>query len=82
VLYVALARAVGLPARSAAGLVYLRGRFYYHAWPEVYLGTWVSADAMLEQLPADAGRVRFVVGGLARVGELAPLIGRVKLEVP
>ncbi|HEX4601912.1 MAG TPA: transglutaminase-like domain-containing protein [Gemmatimonadales bacterium] len=81
VLYVALARAVGLPARSAAGLVYLRGRFYYHAWPEVYLGAWVSVDPMLGQFPADAGRLRFAVGGLARDAELAPLIGRVKLEV-
>lgn len=82
VLYVALARAVGLPARSAAGLVYLRGRFYYHAWPEVYLGTWVAVDPLLQEFPADAGRLRFAVGGLARAAELAPLIGRVKLEVP
>ena len=33
VLYVALARALGLPARTAVGLVYLRGSFFYHAWP-------------------------------------------------
>ncbi len=25
------------PARIAVGLVYLRGAFYYHAWPEVYV---------------------------------------------
>ena len=37
VLYVAMARALGLPARIAVGLVYLRGAFYYHAWPEVYV---------------------------------------------
>ena len=36
-LYVALARALGLPARIAVGLVYLRGAFYYHAWPEVWV---------------------------------------------
>ena len=33
VLYVALARAAGLPARPVAGLLYRGGRFYYHAWP-------------------------------------------------
>src|SRR5204863_7954581 len=33
--YVALARAAGLPARTAAGLVPVHGRFYYHAWAEV-----------------------------------------------
>ena len=31
ILFVALARAIGLPARPAAGLVYVEGRFYYHA---------------------------------------------------
>ena len=35
-LYVAMARALGIPARIAVGLVYVRGAFYYHAWPEVY----------------------------------------------
>ena len=81
VLYVALARAVGLPARLAAGLVYLRGRFYYHAWPEVYLGDWVAVDPTFGQFPADAAHLRFAVGGLARQVELVRLIGRLKLEV-
>jgi hypothetical protein len=36
-LYVAMARALGLPARIAVGLVYIHGAFYYHAWPEVYV---------------------------------------------
>jgi hypothetical protein len=40
-LYVAMARALGIPARIAVGLVYIHGAFYYHAWPEVYLeGAW------------------------------------------
>ena len=54
VLYVALARALGLPARSAVGLVYVDGSFYYHAWPEVWLGRWVAVDPTLGQFPADA----------------------------
>jgi len=81
VLYVALARAVGLPARAAAGLVYLDGRFYYHAWPEVYLGGWVAVDPTFGQFPADATHLRFTIGGLARQVELIRLIGRLKLEV-
>lgn len=82
-LYVALARAVGLPARVAAGLVYLNGRFYYHAWPEVYLGPedWVGVDPTLGEFPADAAHLRFGVGALARQVELARFIGRLKLEV-
>ncbi|MBI4542727.1 MAG: transglutaminase domain-containing protein, partial [Gemmatimonadetes bacterium] len=81
VLYVALARALGLPARTAAGVVYLRGRFYFHAWPEVWLGEWVAVDPTLGQFPADAAHLRFVVGGLARQVELIRLIGRLQLAV-
>jgi hypothetical protein len=36
-LYVAMARAAGIPSRIAVGLVYTRGAFYYHAWPEVFV---------------------------------------------
>ena len=81
-LYVALARAVGLPARPVAGLVLVDGRFYYHAWAEVYLSDWVAVDPTFGQIPADAARVRFSIGGLARQVELTRLIGRLKLEVP
>ena len=76
-----LNRAAGLPARPVAGLVDLGGRFYYHAWPEVYLGDWIAVDPTLDQFPADAGHLRFVAGGLARQVELIRFIGRLKLEV-
>jgi hypothetical protein len=81
VLYVALARSLGLPTRTAAGLVHIRGRFYYHAWPEVWLGEWVAVDPTLGQYPADASHLRFITGGLARQVELIRLIGRLQLEV-
>jgi len=81
VLYVALARAVGLPARTAAGLAYVDGRFYYHAWPEVYLNGWVAVDPTFGQFPADAAHLRFTVGGLARQLDLLRLIGRLTIAV-
>ena len=81
VLYVAMARSIGLPTRTAAGLVYVRGRFYYHAWPEVWLDRWVPLDPTLGQFPADASHLRFVIGGLARQVELVRLIGLLQLEV-
>jgi transglutaminase-like putative cysteine protease len=80
-LYVALARSLGLPARSVAGLIYVNGRFYYHAWPEVYLGDWVAVDPTFDQFPADAAHLRFAIDGLARQVELVRLVGRLKLEV-
>ena len=81
VLYVALARAIGLPTRTAVGLVQIQGQFYYHAWPEVWLDEWVAVDPTLGQLPADATHLRFLIGGLARQVELIRLIGRLQLEV-
>jgi hypothetical protein len=36
-LYVAMARALDIPARISVGLVFIHGAFYYHAWPEVYI---------------------------------------------
>ena len=81
VLYVAMARALGLPARTAVGLVYLNGSFFYHAWPEVWLGEWVAVDPTFGQYPADAAHIRFVVGGLAQQVEIIRLIGRLNIEV-
>jgi hypothetical protein len=80
-LFLALARASGIPARSAAGLAYVKGRFYYHAWPEVFLGTWVAVDPTFGEFPADAAHLRFVNGGLNRQAELLRLIGVLKIEV-
>ncbi|MCI4354904.1 MAG: transglutaminase-like domain-containing protein, partial [Thermoplasmata archaeon] len=37
VLFVAMARALGIPSRIAVGLVFIHGGFYYHAWAEVYI---------------------------------------------
>ncbi|HEU4988702.1 MAG: transglutaminase domain-containing protein [Gemmatimonadota bacterium] len=80
-LYLALARAAGIPARAAAGLAYVGGKFYYHAWPEVYLGRWVAVDPTFDQFPADAAHLRFVVGGLARQTSLLSLIGVLRIDV-
>lgn len=80
-LYVALARAIGLPARIATGLAYVRGKFYYHAWPEVWLNEWVAVDPTFGQFPADAAHLRFAVGGLAQQADLVRLVGNLKIDV-
>ena len=81
VLFVAMARALGMPTRTAVGLVYLDGAFFYHAWPEVWMGEWVAVDPTFNQWPADAGHIRFVIGGLAQQVEIIRLIGRLNIEV-
>jgi len=99
-LYVALARAAGIPARMAVGVVWANARgagpgLYYHAWPEVYLGRvgtsmpglgdkaegWYAVDPTLGQFPADAGHLRFLVGGLERQVDLLKLIGHLSVVV-
>jgi hypothetical protein len=84
VLVAALSRAAGIPAQVEAGLVYLNGRFYYHAWNALYLrewGGWATADAVMGQLPADATHIRFVRGEIDRHLDLLGLIGKVKMEI-
>jgi len=64
VLFIALARAVGIPSRICAGLVYQRDAFYYHFWPEVYVGKWVSMEPTLGQIQADATHIQLAGGKL------------------
>ena len=86
-LYVAMARAVGLPARIAVGLVFVHGAFYYHAWPEVYVdraagrGLWLPVDPTLNQFPADATHLRLTRGGLDKQAAILPLIGHLAIDV-
>jgi hypothetical protein len=80
-LAVALARTAGIPARMASGLAYVRGRFYFHAWPELYLGQWVAVDPTFGQFPADAAHLRFVTGGLEKQAALLRLLGTLTVDV-
>jgi transglutaminase-like putative cysteine protease len=81
VLLTALLRAVGIPARVSVGLVYTRGKFFYHAWTEAYVGKWVSMDATLNQMPVDATHIKLVHGGLDKQADIIGLIGKLKLKV-
>jgi hypothetical protein len=63
-----------------AGLLADRGRFYYHAWAEVYLGDWVPVDPMLGEAPADAGHVRLMIDAFAEPLALGGVIGHVGLD--
>jgi transglutaminase-like putative cysteine protease len=75
VLTVALARALGIPAREVYGLVYAsmdgKDALYWHAWVEVRsAGEWIAIDPTFGQPVADAthvalsGRDRSDAGGL------------------
>lgn len=81
VLFNAMARAAGIPAKTVVGVVYLRGAFYYHAWSEIWLGQWVSVDPVLNQFPADVTHVKFLEGEIDRQIDILELIGKLQIEV-
>ncbi|MBU4201109.1 MAG: transglutaminase-like domain-containing protein [Verrucomicrobia bacterium] len=86
-LFVALARAAGLPARIHVGLVYAEmpgrpeGAFYYHAWPSVYVGAWVEMDPTLGQVTVDATHISLMTGELADQIKLLGLLGRARVDI-
>jgi hypothetical protein len=81
ILLAALSRAAGIPARIEAGLVYLNGRFYYHAWNLLYVGKWVTVDSLFGQIPADITHIRFSGGISENQLDLIGVVGKVKLIV-
>jgi transglutaminase-like putative cysteine protease len=81
VLLAALARTTGIPSQIEAGIVYRRGRFYYHAWNVLFLGNWVTADATFNQFPADVTHIRFIRGLSSEQVDLLGIIGKVRLEI-
>ncbi|HVX15678.1 MAG TPA: transglutaminase domain-containing protein [Pirellulales bacterium] len=91
VLLAALARASGIPARVAIGLVYSpkdRG-FAYHMWTEMLLkgGCWVPLDATLGEGRISADHLKLADSNLADRAGLASflpmveVLGQLKIEV-
>ena len=68
-LFIALARAGGIPARICSGVTFSKDAFYYHFWPEVYVGTWVQMDPTLGQTIADATHIQ-LGGGIVESDNL------------
>lgn len=81
ILYTALARAVGIPTRIVAGLVFLDGSFYYHAWAESYTGEWTPFDATLSGDFVDATHIKLTQGDATSMFEIAKVIGGLKAQI-
>jgi len=81
VLMASFLRAAGIPSQIAAGLVYLNGRFYYHAWNLVYLNKWVTLDSVMEQFPADVTHIRLVKGEPDAQMSLLGIISNIDIKI-
>ncbi len=80
-LMAALCRSVGIPAKIEAGLVYLKGGFYYHAWNSVFMGKWITVDALFNQIPCDVTHLCLTTGSQESQLDLMGIMGNIKLEV-
>jgi hypothetical protein len=86
-LFVALARSVGIPSKICVGLVYKEGYFYYHAWPEVWIGNdlkrgyWLPMDPTFGQTISDATHIKLLEGDLKKQVEIARVVGKLQVEV-
>ena len=81
ILFAALARAAGIPTKIVAGLVYINGSFYYHAWAESYAGKWIAFDATLQRDFVDATHIKLTEGDATSMFEMARVFGNLKAEI-
>lgn len=84
ILFIALARAVGIPAREVAGLINVEGQkpgFYFHQWAKVWVGQWIDMDPTFDQPLVDVTHIKLAEGDLIKQAKLIPLIGNLKIEV-
>lgn len=84
VLFIALARAAGLPAREVAGLIYVHGAqpgFYFHQWAKVWVGQWIDVDPTFNQPLADVTHIKLAEGDLMQQARIIPIIGQLSITV-
>jgi hypothetical protein len=92
-LLVALARAAGVPARTAVGLIYVaepgkKPFLGFHMWGEVFVrGKWIPVDAVLGQGSVAATHLKMGDHSWAKTTTLAPLLpisqalGKLQIEI-
>lgn len=81
ILFVALARASGIPAQIVVGLAYVGDGFYYHAWAKIWAGRWVEVDPTFGQPIADATHIALAEGELGEQAKIMKLVDQLDLKV-
>ncbi|MBN1918344.1 MAG: transglutaminase domain-containing protein [Verrucomicrobia bacterium] len=82
-LFVALCRAAGVPARQVDGYVYAgpaERTFGMHRWAQVYVGSWVDVDPTYGQVPADPTHIALDIEG-AKWHALVKAFDTLRIEV-
>jgi hypothetical protein len=81
VMFATYARAGGLPTRLVGGLIYVKGYFYYHTWPEIWLGRWVPVDPVFVQFPADVTHIPLSYGTLEDIISITDDLKDLRIEI-
>ena len=81
ILFISYSRAGGLPTRLVGGFVYAHGYFYFHIWPEAWLGQWVPADPTFYQFPADVTHIPLRAGTMKDIISLMADLKDVNIEI-
>lgn len=84
-LFVAMARAVGMPARIVTGLAHTGGSFGGHAWVEVWVGEWVELDPTWGTNFVDATHIKtasFELGAYAALNLIGIEVVEARRAVP
>jgi transglutaminase-like putative cysteine protease len=88
VLLAALARARGIPARVAIGLVYVDRQFLYHMWSEVFVdGRWIPLDGTLARGGIGAAHLKLSHSNLQGASAFSAMLpvaqvaGRLRIEI-
>ena len=82
-LFVAMARAVGIPARVAVGVGYWRpgDGLGWHAWAEVFVdGRWYATDPTWGQTIVDATHLQLAGGDLMEQAQIIMLLGNLSID--
>ncbi|MBK8250891.1 MAG: transglutaminase domain-containing protein [Gemmatimonadetes bacterium] len=81
-LWIALARASGVPARPVLGVLATADGLVPHTWAEAWLGgTWIPVDLQRGVVPADASHLRLQFGSPTLLPEFERLLSRATLTV-
>ena len=74
VLFIAMARSLGIPSKAVVGVVMMDDKFYYHSWVTAYTnGHYHFFDPTFGQYPIDATHIRLVSGSLEKQIQLIRL---------
>ncbi len=82
ILAVALARAIGIPAQVAVGLIYTDEGFFYHAWVVYWAGkTWFTGDPLINRIPVPLGYVTLLYGDVDKHTDVVSFLGQLKFKI-